>query len=85
MIVAGEAHYKVNVLDQERFVLKFGTLHEHSPWIAKEACGRIAVATDVSAWAWVSGCKSQNTKQLELHFRALLTEEGTRHIELARA
>jgi hypothetical protein len=42
VIVAGEAHYKVNDLDQERFVSKFGTLHEHSPWIAKEACGRIA-------------------------------------------
>jgi 2-oxo-4-hydroxy-4-carboxy--5-ureidoimidazoline (OHCU) decarboxylase len=43
----------VNDLDQERFVSKFGTLHEHSPWIAKEACGRIAAATDVSASAWV--------------------------------
>ena len=28
---------------------------------------------------------SQNTKLLELRFRALLEEEGTRHIELARA
>ena len=31
------------------------------------------------------GCKSQNTKQLELRFRALLNEDGTRHIDLARA
>ena len=28
---------------------------------------------------------SQNTKQLELRFRAWLNEEGTRQIELARA
>jgi hypothetical protein len=32
-----------------------------------------------------SGCCSQNTKQLELRFRTLLEEDGTRHIELARA
>jgi hypothetical protein len=31
------------------------------------------------------GCNSRNTKQLELRFRAWLNEEGTRHIELARA
>jgi 2-oxo-4-hydroxy-4-carboxy--5-ureidoimidazoline (OHCU) decarboxylase len=42
----------VNDLNQEKFVSKFGTLHEHSPWITKEACGRIAVATAVSASAW---------------------------------
>jgi len=30
-------------------------------------------------------CKSQNTKLAELHFRAWLTEEGTRQIELERA
>jgi hypothetical protein len=32
-----------------------------------------------------SGCCSQNTKQLELRFRTLLEEDGTRHLELARA
>jgi 2-oxo-4-hydroxy-4-carboxy--5-ureidoimidazoline (OHCU) decarboxylase len=45
VIVAGEAHYEVNDLN---LVSKFGTLHEHSPWIAKEARGRIAVANAVS-------------------------------------
>jgi 2-oxo-4-hydroxy-4-carboxy--5-ureidoimidazoline (OHCU) decarboxylase len=52
VIVAGESHYKENDLNQEKFVSKFGTLHEHSPWIAEEACGRIAVATAASASAW---------------------------------
>jgi hypothetical protein len=31
------------------------------------------------------GCWSQNTKLLELRFRAWLDEDGTQHIELARA
>jgi 2-oxo-4-hydroxy-4-carboxy--5-ureidoimidazoline (OHCU) decarboxylase len=48
VIVAGEAHYEVNDLNQETFVSKFATLHEHSPCIAKEARGRIAVANAVS-------------------------------------
>jgi phage-related tail fiber protein len=30
-------------------------------------------------------CNSQNTKLLELRFRALLNESGTRQIKLARA
>ena len=30
-------------------------------------------------------CNSRNTKPLELRFRALLDEEGIRHIELTRA
>jgi hypothetical protein len=30
-------------------------------------------------------CWSQKTKLSELRFRAWLTEDGTRHIELARA
>ena len=30
-------------------------------------------------------CHSQNTKLLELRFRALLDEDGIRHIELTRA
>jgi hypothetical protein len=33
----------------------------------------------------MEACKSQNTKLLELRFRALLVEDGTRQIELARA
>jgi hypothetical protein len=32
-----------------------------------------------------SGRNTQNTKQPELRFRALLTEDGIRHIELASA
>jgi hypothetical protein len=32
-----------------------------------------------------SGCKTQNTKLLELRFCALLTEDGSRQIKLARA
>ena len=32
-----------------------------------------------------SACDSKNTKLLDLRFRTLLGEAGTRHIELARA
>jgi hypothetical protein len=49
----------------------------------------ILVDRDVGHWGGTAvGCNSQNsqnTKQLELRFRAWLNEEGTRQIELARA
>jgi hypothetical protein len=33
----------------------------------------------------MEACNSKNTKLLELRFRALLDEDGTRQIKLARA
>jgi hypothetical protein len=83
--MAGEAHYNVNDLDQEKFVSKSGALHEHSPWITKEACGRIAVATAVSASAWVyQSCRA--VARTVCLYGGVLTyfEEETLSWEIAR-
>jgi hypothetical protein len=47
-----------------------------------EAVGRCGV---IGRGGTAIGCWSQKTKLLELRFRALLDEDGTRQMELARA
>src|SRR5918998_4151207 len=56
-----------------------------APRIATFLCRPTSPSARLASSGVTSGRNIQNTKQPELQFRALLTEDGTQHIELARA